>query len=322
MKNRVVHNQAPITRSVLERKPAITLSRVFRSNYTHYYLMLLPGLLWMFFFNLFPMYGTLMAFKDFNPGVGILKSAWIGLENFKYMFELPDSIQVFKNTIVIALAKMILQLIVPLIFALMLNEVKNRFFSRSVQTIVYLPHFLSWVIVAGILLDLFSLTGPVNQLLSVLGIEPMLFFSNPDIFPAIVIGSDVWKEFGFGAIIYFAALTSISPELYEAAAIDGASQFRRLISITLPSILPVAILLGTLSLGNILNAGFDQIFNLYNPLVYSTGDIIDTWVYRAGLIDMQYGLATAVGLLKSIVSLILISISYGLAYRFANYRIF
>jgi putative aldouronate transport system permease protein len=284
--------------------------------------MLLPGIIWMVFFNLLPMYGTLMAFKDFNPGVGILKSAWIGLENFRYMLELEDSVQVFKNTIVIAFAKMILQLIVPLGFALMLNEVKNRFFTRSVQTIVYLPHFLSWVIVAGILLDLFSVSGPVNQLLSVFGIKPLLFFSDPNIFPSIVVGSDVWKEFGFGAIIYFAALTSISPELYEAAAIDGASQFRRLISITLPSIFPVVILLGTLSLGNILNAGFDQIFNLYNPLVYSTGDIIDTWVYRAGLVDMQYGLATAVGLLKSIVSLVLISASYGLAYRFANYRIF
>lgn len=322
MKNKVIQEQVPITTTVLKRTPSISLSKVFRSNYIHYYLMLLPGLIWMFFFNLFPMYGTLMAFKDFNPGLGILKSAWIGLENFKYMFELEDSIQVFKNTIVIAIGKMILNLIVPLVFALMLNEVKNRFFSRSVQTIVYLPHFLSWVIVAGILLDLFSLTGPVNQLLSIFDIKPILFFSNPDIFPSIVIGSDVWKEFGFGAIIYFAALTSISPELYEAAAIDGASQFKRLISITLPSILPVAVLLGTLSLGNVLNAGFDQIFNLYNPLVYSTGDIIDTWVYRAGLIDMQYGLATAVGLLKSFVSLILIATSYGLAYRFANYRIF
>lgn len=306
----------------IKKSTNIKAIKLFRSNYFHYSLMLLPGLIWLFFFNLLPMYGTLMAFKDFNPGLGIFRSAWIGFENFKYMFILDDSIQVFKNTIFIAVGKMIMNLIAPLVFALMLNEVKNRLFTKSVQTIVYLPHFLSWVIVAGILLDLFSMTGPVNQLLSVFHIKPILFFSNPDIFPAIVIGSDVWKEFGFGAIIYFAALTSISPELYEAAAIDGASQFKRLIHITLPSILPVAILLGTLSLGNILNAGFDQIYNLYNPLVYSTGDIIDTWVYRTGLIDMQYGLATAVGLLKSVVSLVLISISYTLAYRFANYRIF
>lgn len=288
----------------------------------HYFLMLLPGLIWLALYNLLPMYGVLMAFKDFNPGLGIFKSAWIGMDNFKYMFQLDDSKVIFRNTIVIAVFKMIGNLIVPLLFALMLNEVKNRFFTRSVQTIVYLPHFLSWVIIAGIMLDLFSYSGPVNQLLSSFGVEPTLFFANPNIFPWLVVLSDIWKEFGFAAIIFFAALTSINPEMYEAAAIDGASQFKRLTSITLPSILPVAILLGTLSLGNILNAGFDQIFNLYNPTVYSTGDIIDTWVYRAGLLDMQYGLATAVGLLKSIVGLVLISVSYTLAYRFANYRIF
>lgn len=293
-----------------------------RSAYKHYYVMLLPGLLWLFFFNLLPMYGVLMAFKDFNPGLGIFKSDWIGLENFTYMFELDDSKQVFQNTIFIAVLKMIGNLIVPLTFALMLNEVKNRLFTRSVQTIVYLPHFLSWVIVAGIMLDIFSYTGPINQLLAAFGSEPILFFANDKIFPWLVVLSDIWKEFGFAAIIFFAALTSINPEMYEAAAIDGASQFKRLTSITLPSVIPVAILLGTLSLGNVLNAGFDQIFNLYNPSVYSTGDIIDTWVYRAGLLDMQYGLATAVGLLKSVVGLVLISVSYTLAYRFANYRIF
>ncbi|WP_308634856.1 ABC transporter permease [Paenibacillus silvisoli] len=288
----------------------------------HYVLMLLPGLIWLFFYNLFPMYGILTAFKDFNPGVGILKSPWIGLENFRYMFELDDSKLIFRNTIFIAFAKMVGNLIVPLTFALMLNEVKNKLFTRTVQTAVYLPHFLSWVIVAGMMLDIFSYNGPVNQALAALGFEKGLFFADAGIFPALIVGSDVWKEFGFNAIIFFAALTSINPEMYEAAAIDGASQWKRLIHITLPSILPVAVLLATLSMGNILNAGFDQIFNLYNPTVYSTGDIIDTWVYRAGLIDMQYGLATAVGLLKSVVGFFLISVSYVLAYRFANYRIF
>ncbi len=288
----------------------------------HYFLMLVPGLIWLFFFNLFPMYGILTAFKDFNPGLGILKSPWVGLSNFEYMFVLDDSKIIFRNTIVIAFAKIAGNLLAPLVFALMLNEVKNRYFTRTVQTAVYLPHFLSWVIVAGMMLDIFSYTGPVNQILTALGLERILFFADARIFPVLVVGSDVWKEFGFGAIIFFAALTAINPEMYEAAAIDGASQWKRLTRITLPSILPVALLLATLSLGNILNAGFDQIFNLYNPTVYSTGDIIDTWVYRAGLIDMQYGLATAVGLLKSIVGFFLIAVSYGLAYRFANYRIF
>lgn len=288
----------------------------------HFYLMLLPGLLWLIFFNLYPMYGVVAAFKEFNPGLGLWRSPWIGLENFKYMFELDDSKIIFRNTVVIAFSKMIGNLIVPLVFALMLNEVKNRLFTRTVQTVVYLPHFLSWVIVGGMMLDIFSYNGPVNGLLSSLGVEPILFFANAEAFPALVIGSDIWKEFGFNAIIFFAALTSINPEMYEAAAIDGASQWQRLIKITIPSILPVAALLATLSLGNILNAGFDQIFTMYNPSVYSTGDIVDTWVYRAGLIDFQHGLATAVGLLKSVVGLILITVSYTLAYRFANYRIF
>lgn len=288
----------------------------------HYWLMLIPGLIWLLIINMLPMYGILMAFKDFNPGIGILKSPWVGLEHFEYMFVLDDSKQVFRNTVTIALAKMAGNLVVPLVFALMLNEVKNRLFGRTVQTIVYLPHFLSWVIVAGILLDMFSLHGPVNRMLEAFGARPVHFFARADLFPALVVASDIWKEFGFAAIIFFAALTSINPELYEAAAIDGANQFKRLINITLPSVLPVAALVGTLSLGNILNAGFDQIFNLYNPAVYSTGDIIDTWVYRAGLINMQYGLATAVGLLKSVAGLILIAVSYGLAYRFANYRVF
>lgn len=288
----------------------------------HFYIMLIPGLVWLALFNLYPMYGVLTAFKEFNPGLGIWKSPWVGMENFQYMFELDDSKLVFRNTVLIAFAKMVGNLVVPFVFALMLNEVKNRLLTRTVQTIVYLPHFLSWVIVAGMMLDIFSYSGPVNQVLSGLGLDPVMFFGSSHIFPALVVGSDVWKEFGFNAIIFFSALTSINPEMYEAAAVDGASQWKRLIKITIPSIVPVAALLATLSLGNILNAGFDQIFNMYNPSVYSTGDIVDTWVYRAGLIDFQYGLATAVGLLKSVVGLVLITISYTLAYRFANYRIF
>jgi putative aldouronate transport system permease protein len=181
---------------------------------------------------------------------------------------------------------------------------------------------MSWVILAGIMMDIFSYKGPVNQVLSLLGIEPVLFFARPDLFPGLVIGSDVWKTFGFNAIIYLAALTSINPTLYEAAAMDGATRMQRLRYVTIPGIASTIILLAVLGLGNVLNAGFDQIFNLYNPLVYSTGDIIDTWVYRTGLLNMQYGLATAVGLLKSVVGFILITLSYYLADRFANYRIF
>ncbi|MDQ8734899.1 ABC transporter permease subunit [Paenibacillus sp. LHD-38] len=288
----------------------------------HYYLMLLPGYLWLLIFSIIPMFGIIIAFQQFNPGKGIFGSEIIGLEHFRYMFALNDTRDVFVNTLYIAVMKIIANLIVPLMFALMLNELRLLIMKRWVQTIVYLPHFLSWVILGGIVLDLFSYKGPINQLAGLFGMEPVIFFANASLFPYLVVGSDVWKEFGFNTIIYLAALTGISPALYEAAGIDGASRFRSLWHITLPGIRTTAVLLTVLSLGNVLNAGFDQIFNLYNPLVYSTGDIIDTWVYRTGLLNLQYELATAVGLLKSLVGFILISVSYYLAYKFINYRIF
>ena len=288
----------------------------------HYWIMLLPALLWLVLFNIKPMFGVVMAFQDFNPGLGIWGSEWVGLGNFEYMFSLKDTWSILYNTLFIAILKIIGNLVVPLVFALMLNEITNSTFKKSVQTIVYLPHFISWVILAGILKDLFSLSGPINQIVTFFGGEATIFFAKDYMFPWLVVGSDVWKEFGFNAVVFLAALTGISPSLYEAAAIDGAGRWKRMLHITLPGIIPTIVLIGVLSLSNILNAGFDQIFNLYNPLVYSTGDIIDTWVYRTGLNDMQYSLATAVGLLKSVVGFIMITGSYGLAYKFAGYRIF
>jgi len=288
----------------------------------HYYLMLLPGLIWIFVFRIIPMFGVVIAFQDFNPGKGVLGSPFVGLDNFAYMFTLSDSWVIFFNTVYIAVLKIIFNLLVPVLVALMLNEVRIRFLKRPIQTIVYLPHFLSWVILAGIILDVFSYHGPANSVLSAVGAQPILFFARADLFPAIIVGSDVWKEFGFSAVIYLAALTTISPDLYEAAAIDGAGRLQRIFYVTLPGISTTIILMSVLSLGNVLNAGFDQIFNLYNPLVYSSGDIIDTWVYRMGLLQMQYGLATAVGLMKSVIGFVLISLSYYLAGKFANYRIF
>jgi len=268
------------------------------------------------------MFGVVIAFEDFNPGQGVFHSTWIGLQNFLYMFSLNDSRRIFFNTVFIAVLKIIANLLISLLFALMLNELRIKVFKRYVQTIVYLPHFLSWVILAGIFLDIFAYNGPINHLLSTFKIAPIIFFARADLFPALVVGSDVWKEFGFNTIIYLAALTGISPTLYEAAAIDGARRFQSIWHVTLPGIRTTIVLLSVLSLGNVMNANFDQIFNLYNPIVYSTGDIVDTWVYRMGLLNMQYSLATAVGLLKSVIGFVLISLSYFLADRFANYRIF
>jgi putative aldouronate transport system permease protein len=294
-----------------------------------YHIMLLPGMILLLIFSIIPMFGIVIAFEKFIPAKGIFRSAWVGLDNFIYMFQIPDVKQIFMNTVVIAVGKIIANLIVPLIFAILLNEIRTIWFKRTLQTIVYLPHFLSWVILANIFVsNFFSLDGIVNQILEILGIQPVFFLASNAWFQPIIIGTDVWKEFGFGAVIYLAAMTGINPELYESAVIDGASRMQKIKYITIPGITPTIILLGTLALGNVLNANFDQIFNFYNPLVYQTGDIIDTYVYRMGLGTQnglgapQYGFATAVGLIKSIVSFGLIVTSYKLANRFANYRIF
>ncbi len=288
----------------------------------HYHLMMLPGIVVLCIFSIVPMLGGVIAFQDFNPGLGFFRSEWVGLDNFRYLFELRDSRTIFFNTVFIALMKMAADLIVPLLFALMLHELRFGRLKRWIQTIVYLPHFLSWVILSGIVIQLLSSEGPINQLIVALGGQSIMFLGDNNWFPYVIVASDTWKEFGFETIIYLAALTGISPDLYEAAEVDGASRMRKLIHVTLPGIATTVVLLATLSLGNILNAGFDQIFNLYNPLVYASGDIIDTYVYRVGLLNIQYGLGTAVGLMKSVVSFLLIVMSYWMASRFANYRVF
>ena len=288
----------------------------------HYYIMLIPALLWLFFFSIVPMFGIVMAFQDYNPGQGILHSKFVGLENFKYMFQMNDVKQVLCNTVVIAVGKIIGNIIFPLIFALLLNEFCIKRLKRPIQTIVYLPYFLSWVILAKIVLNIFGYTGPINQLMEAFGRNQINFFGEPSLFQPLVIGTDIWKGFGYNTVVYLAAILGVDQSLYEAAAADGAGRFKRIWHITLPGIRTSVALQAILSLGNVLNAGFDQIYNWYNPLVYSTGDIIDTWVYRAGLENLQYSLATAVGLFKSVISVILIVIGYKLADKFTGYKLF
>ena len=288
----------------------------------HYYIMLIPALLWLFFFSIVPMFGIVMAFQDYNPGKGILHSEFVGLENFVYMLQMNDVKQVLCNTVVIAVGKIIGNIIIPLLFALLLNELCIKRIKRPIQTIVYLPYFLSWVILAKIVLNIFGYTGPINQLIEAFGGNPINFFGEPSLFQPLVIGTDIWKGFGYNTVVYLAAILGVDQSLYEAAAVDGAGRFKRIWHVTLPGIRTTVALLAILSLGNVLNAGFDQIYNLYNPLVYSTGDIIDTWVYRAGLENLQYSLATAVGLFKSVISVILIVIGYKLADKFTGYKLF
>lgn len=287
------------------------------------YVMLAPAVVLALVYAYTPMVGIVMAFQRVLPGRGIFGSPWVGLDNFTFILRMPNILQVLWNTIRIAGLKAVAGVVVPVTVALMLNNVTSQAFKRMVQTIVYLPHFLSWVILAGIFIDILSPSGGVvNRLLGLVGIPPIFFLGNDKVFPWTMVATDVWKSFGFGAIVYLAALTDIDPTLYEAAVMDGASRRQQTRHVTLPGISGTIIMLSTLSLGNILNAGFDQIFNLYSPLVYRTGDIIDTLVYRIGIVNFQYGVATAVGLFKSVVSLLLIGIAYKLAAKWADYRIF
>lgn len=273
--------------------------------------------------------GILMAFQDFQPGLGFWKSEFVGLENFQKVFQLEESVSAIKNTLIIATHKILWNLVIAVVFALMLNEIQVSWFKRTVQTVTYLPYFLSWVVVAGILIDVLSPgnaaspPGLLNNILMHLGIieEPIYFLGSNTTFRSTMVISDIWKSFGYNAIIYLAALTGIDPTLYEAAAVDGAGRWKQTIHITLPGIAPFVALMTILSIGNILSAGFDQIINLYNPIVYETGDIIDTLVYRLGIGRQQYSLSAAIGLAKSIVSCILVLLGYKLADKYAGYRV-
>ena len=287
-----------------------------------YWVMLAPALIWLIAVSIVPMGGVIMAFEDYNPRLGIFRSDWVGLENFDYMFSLSDTERILGNTLIISFGKIIFHIIVPLAFALMLNEVKTKKLKKSLQTVAYLPHFISWVILSGILRDIFARTGPINNIIALFNKDPIIFWGQEKLFRGLIISTDVWKEFGFDAVIYLAALTGVDMNLYEAVAIDGGGKLRQLWHVTLPGIKPTVILMTVLSMGNILNAGFDQIFNLYSPLVYATGDIIDTWVYRVGITELQFSLATAVGLLKSVVGFVMLTVSYVVAYKFSDYRIF
>ena len=286
-----------------------------------YHLMLLPGVIFIFIFSYIPLYGIIIAFEDYNP-LMMFHSPWVGFENFRYVFQLPGFVDTIWNTLYIAVFKIIGGIIVPVTFALLLNEVRKVKFKRTLQTLIYLPNFLSWVIVAGLLTDILSGDGIINQIIMLLGGEPIFFLGDNFWFPIVMILSDIWKGFGFGTVVYLAALSGIDPTLYEAAEMDGAKRWKQTIYITLPGIMPTIILMSVLSLGNVLNAGFDQIYNLYSPLVYESGDIIDTFVYRLGIEQAQYSPAAAVGIFKSAISFVLIILAYYLADKLADYKIF
>ncbi|MDR1599743.1 MAG: ABC transporter permease subunit [Oscillospiraceae bacterium] len=287
------------------------------------YVMLAPSLILILVYAYGPLFGLSIAFKEYDIARGVMGSPWAGLAKFRYLFKNPNFKRVITNTVSLSVMKLAFRFIVPVTVAILLNEVRSVPFKRAVQTLAYLPYFVSWVALSGVFISILSPTdGAVNEIIKAMGMKPIYFLGDPDIFPGVMVVTDVWKEFGYGTIVYMAALTSIDPSLYEAAAIDGAGRARRVRHITLPGMTSILVLMFILSLGGLMNAGFDQVFNLYNPMVYRTGDILDTFTYRIGMVNAQYDTATAVGLIKSGVSLALVSGSYYAAYKFADYRIF
>lgn len=286
------------------------------------YLMLLPTLVLFAIFAYYPMYGVVMAFQKFNPGLGFDGSPWVGMANFTRLLNSATFPRVVSNTLIIAVSKLVTGQAAAIFLALLFNEIRAVWFKRVAQNFLYMPHFLSWVVLGGILMEILAPMGLVGKAQEALGMEPIIFLGSNTWFRPTVIVTSLWKEAGWGMIIYLAALTGIDPELYEAAAIDGANRFQRIRYIAIPGIMPIVVLMACLSLGDILQGGFDQIFNLYNPTVYQTGDIIDTYVYRMGLVDAQYGIAAAAGLFKSFIGFILIVVSYRLADKYAGYKIF
>ena len=286
------------------------------------YLMLLPTLVLFAIFAYYPMYGVVMAFQKFNPGLGFDGSPWVGMANFTRLLNSATFPRVVSNTLIIAVSKLVTGQAAAIFLGLLFNEIRAVWFKRVAQNFLYMPHFLSWVVLGGILMEILAPMGLVGKAQEALGMEPIIFLGSNTWFRPTVIVTSLWKEAGWGMIIYLAALTGIAPELYEAAAIDGANRFQRIRYIAIPGIMPIVVLMACLSLGDILQGGFDQIFNLYNPTVYQTGDIIDTYVYRMGLVDAQYGIAAAAGLFKSFIGFILIVVSYRLADKYAGYKIF
>lgn len=273
-----------------------------------YYLVILPAILCFIVVKYIPMAGIVLAFKNFTITGGIWRSPWAGLKYFERMVNSADFYRVFRNTIVISLLKLVTVFPAPIVFALMLNEVLNLRLKKTFQTISYLPHFISWVVAAGVFRSFLSFEGPVNFIIELMGNQRVVFMKDPFNFMAVVVASGIWKTVGWGSIIYLAAITGIDAQLYDAAQIDGAGRIQRIWHITLPSIVPVIVVLFLLRIGHIFEAGFDQIFNLYSPIVYSVGDIIDTYVYRQGLVNMQFSYTTAVGLSKNVLGLIMLLI--------------
>lgn len=278
------------------------------------YLLSVPGLILLIVFSYIPMYGLIVAFKDFNILKGILQSPWSGLEHFEYLFSNKEFLRVIWNTVWISILKLLIGFPVPIIIALMLNEMRNLRVKSVIQTFSYLPHFLSWVVVAGIFIDVLSVnSGIVNEIIKALGGEAQFFMGDPKYFRSVLVASMIWKESGWESIIYLAAMAGIDQELYQAAEIDGAGRFKKMWHITIRSISSTIVILLVLKIGNLLSAGMDQVLVMYNPAVYDVADIIDTYIYRVAFDRLEFGITTAAGLFKSLVGGLLLVLANSFA---------
>ena len=297
------------------------LRSIIKNRYI--YLMLLPVVAFYVIFSYVPMYGVVLAWKDYRHTMGILGSPWVGWENFEVVFRNAGMVPAIRNTIVISLLKLVFCFPAPVILALLLNEVTSRIFKRSAQTIVYLPNFISWVIIGGLVKTMFAIDdGLVNNILEALGIGRINFLLDSKYFYFLLIGSELWKSTGWGTVIYIAAISGIDPTLYEAAKIDGCKRFGLVRFITFPCILPIIAVMLIMQISNIMNAGFDSVYNLYNETVYDVADIIDTLVYRLGVTDGKYEQSTAVGLFKNVINFILLLTGNWLTKKMCGYSMY
>ena len=303
--------------------------RKWNKNDTELTILALPTTIWYILFSFLPMFGLIIAFKDYRiiSGHGfiynVFHSDWAGFKNFEFLIKSNDLWVILRNTIIYNLAFIVLGTVLAVALAIMISELWSKRKSKVYQTLMFFPYFISWVVLGGIFIDMLSpSSGIVNRIITMLGGDSIFFLGDNRYFQPTLIVTDIWKNFGYGAIVYLAAILTIDTDLYEAAQIDGANRWQQTWHVTLPGMRMIIVLMLVLSLGNVLNAGFDQVFNMYSTAVYESGDILDTFVYRLGLIDAQYGPATAVGLFKSVISTVFISVSYFLAYKFADYRIF
>lgn len=283
-----------------------------------YYIMVLPGVVFLLVFKYIPIGGSIIAFQDYSVFKGIFDSAWVGLKHFKALFAYPDFIRVFSNTLILGLLKTVLIFPIPILLSLMINEVKNTKLKKTIQTAVYIPHFLSWVIIGGLVFDICGVGGIFNNVRNFLGMDTLLIMQKESWFRGIYVVSAIWKEAGWGTVVYLAAISGVDPVLYESAAIDGASRFARMRYITLPLLIPTALTIFLLNIGSFLELGFDQVFNLLTPMTYSVGDIFDTYVYRTGIVQGQYSFTTAVGLFQSVIGLFMVVTFNKLANKFTD----